>query len=251
MPIGMLPIVALLAIWQYLAARPGFPIETASSPSAIASAFVDAFRDGTMLLATMQTVQAAILGLALAVLFGVALGFAVGFSKRLDRLSLGITEIIRPVPAIALLPLSLLYFGFGLNMEASVVAFAAFWPVMIVARSAAAAIDRQLLEVAKNLEFGIIESFWKFLLPAALRQLFVGLRLGLGVALVVAITVEVAVNPRGLGYALVTAQASLRPDQVLAFLVCVGLIGWAANALSLLLERVLFKWDGVERERAA
>jgi ABC-type nitrate/sulfonate/bicarbonate transport system permease component len=242
----ILPIV-LLAAWQIGARAPGFPVQTIAPPGDVLQAFIASFSDGTLLRATGETFQATFSGLAIAILLGVPFGFLVGLAPRADRVTSGIVEVLRPVPAVAVLPLALLAFGFGATMEAVVVAFAAFWPVTIVARSAARAVDPMLLEVADGLEFDLRSRFVKLLLPAALRQLFVGLRLGLGVALVVAVTVEVAVNPSGLGYALVSAQAALRPDQVIAFLLWIGVVGWATNVLVVLAEHRLFQWDTVGR----
>jgi ABC-type nitrate/sulfonate/bicarbonate transport system permease component len=181
--------------------------------------------------------------LGLAIVLGVPFGFLVGSLPRANRAAIGVVEILRPVPAVAVIPLALLMFGFGSSMESAVVAFAAFWPVMVIARAAARAVDERLIEVARALEFNTLERFVKFLFPAALRQLFMGFRLGLGVALVVAVTVEVAVNPQGLGYSMTSAQAALRPDQVIALLVWIGLVGWTVNAVVALAEMRLFRWD--------
>jgi NitT/TauT family transport system permease protein len=78
-------------------------------------------------------------------------------------------------------------------------------------------------------------------LPAALPRVFVAFRLCVGVALVVAVTVEIAANPQGLGYALMTAQQSLQPDLMFALLLWIGLLGWALSAALLALQRRGFR----------
>ena len=75
------------------------------------------------------------------------------------------------------------------------------------------------------------ERLWKIVLPAAFVRINVGVRIALGVALVVAVTIEIAVNPRGLGYALVLAQQSLRPDLMFAQILWLALIGFLLNAM--------------------
>ena len=77
---------------------------------------------------------------------------------------------------------------------------------------------------------GFWERLWKIVLPAAFGRINVGLRIALGVALVVSVTVEIAVNPRGLGYALVLAQQSLRADLMYAQILWLALIGFLLNA---------------------
>ena len=75
------------------------------------------------------------------------------------------------------------------------------------------------------------------MLPAALPRIFVAFRLCVGIALVVAVTTEIAANPQGLGYALMNAQQSLRPDLMFAMLLWVALLGWGLGAGLLRLQR--------------
>lgn len=247
---GLLLPATLLALWHFGAALPGFPIDSVSRPGDIAAAFAGAVADGSLLRATGETLAATALGLALGGALAIPFGFAVGASARADRMTNLVIETLRPVPAVAIIPLALLVLGFGTPMEASVVAFAAFWPVMILARTGMRELDPRLLEVSDALSFGLPARFAKFMLPGAMRQLFTALKLGLGVALVVAVTVEIAANPRGLGYELVAAQVALRPDRMFAFLVWIALVGWALALLVDVAERRLFHWDGATRRAA-
>jgi ABC-type nitrate/sulfonate/bicarbonate transport system permease component len=146
-------------------------------------------------------------------------------------------EVLRPIPSVALIPLAMLVFGFGLRMELSVVAFATFWPMLVLAQAAARQVEPRLLEVARALQLPPVERFAKIVLPAMVPRLFVALRLGVAIALVVAVTVEIAANPYGMGYTLMIAQQSLDPALMLAWLFWVGLVGYAVNAGALWLQR--------------
>jgi NitT/TauT family transport system permease protein len=161
---------------------------------------------------------------------GLAIGTLLGISRVLDRLMLVSIETLRPIPPIALIPIALLIFGFGYANEIMIVAFATLWPMLILTRAAILAIDRRLVEVSRLLELGPMESAFKILLPAMVPRLFVALRLSVGVAIVVAVTVEIAVNPLGLGHAMMEAQQTLRPALALALVVWIGFVGWAVNA---------------------
>ena len=241
--IGLALPLGLLLLWQVASYAPSFPIDTVSRPLDIGAALLAAAEDGSLLMATGQTLLATLTGLAIAIAVGVPFGFAVGYSRRIEGLTDLLVETIRPIPAVALIPLALLVMGFGVSMEASLVGFAAFWPIMIMSRTGMREIDPRLLEVADALGFGTARRFAKFMLPGAMRQLFTALRLGSGVALVVAVTVEIAVNPYGLGYQLVGAQVALRPDRMFAFLVWIAFVGWALTAIISLFEARLFAWD--------
>jgi ABC-type nitrate/sulfonate/bicarbonate transport system permease component len=138
---------------------------------------------------------------------------------------------------VALIPLAMLVFGFGLRMEVSVIAFASFWPMLVLTQSAVRQVEPGLLEVARALQLGPLARFAKIILPAIVPRLFVALRLGVAIALVVAVTVEVAANPHGMGYALMIAQQSLEPARMMAWLFWIAVVGYAINLGALRLER--------------
>ena len=81
---------------------------------------------------------------------------------------------------------------------------------------------------------------WKIIIPAALPRIFVAFRLSAGIALIVAVTVEIAINPLGLGAGIMLAQQALRPDLMLAYLVWIGVIGYALNVLLIVAQSRLF-----------
>jgi ABC-type nitrate/sulfonate/bicarbonate transport system permease component len=129
-------------------------------------------------------------------------------------------------------------------MEISVVAFAALWPVLITTRSAIIEIEPRLLEVARVLCLSATATTLKVLLPAALPRVFVGFRLAAGIALIVSVTVEIAANPIGLGYAIMMAQQSLKPALMLALLIWIGVVGVGMNGLLISMQRRLFGQAG-------
>ncbi len=138
--------------------------------------------------------------------------------------------MIRPIPPIALLPIALLVFGFGYRMSIFIIAFACLWPVLLYARAAIQSIEPRLLEVARVLRLSPSAYILKILLPASLPRLFVASRIAASIALIVAVTTEIAINPQGLGFSLIEAQQSLRPARMFALLVWVGMLGWLLNA---------------------
>jgi len=227
----------LLAALEWAARSIAAGSDAVAPPSAAVLAFARAVADGSLLSATAFTLHAAAFGLALGALLGVPLGVLLGLSRRAAVAGFLSIELLRPIPSVALIPIALLVFGFGLSMEVSVVAFATFWPLLILTQSAVRQVEPGLLEVAAALQLGLAARTWKIVLPAAIPRLFVALRLGVAIALVVAVTVEIAANPNGMGYALMIAQQSLDPALMLAWLVWIGAVGFAVNALALRLQR--------------
>ena len=96
-------------------------------------------------------------------------------------------------------------------MELAVVAFATLWPVLVLAQAAVRQVEPQWLEVGAALELSAWQRARCIVLPAMVPRLFVALRLAVAIALVVSVTVEIAANPHGMGYAMMVAQQSLDP----------------------------------------
>ncbi len=209
-------------------------------PSEIAAAAATAMLDGSMLRATGQTLLSAFGGLLIGGALGLVFGTLMGLFLIFQRLMEVTVESLRPIPSVALIPIALLIFGLGYAMEITLIAKTSFWPVLLLTIAAVRGVKPRLLEVARLLRMGLVARVVKIVIPAALPGIFVGFRIAVGTALVVAVTVEIAANPLGLGYAMMRAQESLRPDLVFAYLFWVGLVGWFINALLQWLQRRLF-----------
>ncbi len=234
---GLAVPLVLLALLEAYARGPGKTSDALAAPTAAAQALGRALADGSLLQGTLFTLGSAALGLAVAMLAGTLLGIWLGLSRRAGAWGFLTAEVLRPIPSVALIPLAMLVFGFGLRMEAAVVAFAVFWPMLVLAQAAARQVDPRLLEVGHALGLSPVARLTKIVLPAMVARLFVALRLGVSIALVVAVTVEIAANPNGMGYAMMVAQQSLDPALMLAWLFWIAVVGYAVNLLALLLER--------------
>lgn len=143
---------------------------------------------------------------------------------------------------MALIPLSLMVFGFGLRLEAAVIAFACLWPILLVTVDAVHNIEPRLLELGRVLELKFSDRLFKIILPAVFARVSIGLRVAVGIALVVAVTVEIVINPRGLGYGMIMAQQSLKPELMYAQLFWLGALGWGGNFL---MQKAVAQWPGM------
>jgi len=226
---GAIVPVLLLAFWE-IASRAGLLLDSLSRPSDVSVALVASLRDGSLLLATVQTFETALLGLAIAALVGMFAGALLGLSPRLEAVTGPTIEALRPIPAVAFMPLALMMFGFGIGLEASIVSYACVWPILIVTTAAVREVEPRLMDVADVMEMSFAERLRKIVLPAALARINVGLRVAAGIALVVAVTVEVVLSPRGLGYSLILAQQSMNFALMYAQLVWLCVVGYALNA---------------------
>lgn len=229
--------LAAVGSFEWYTRTAGQGSDALAPPTAALSALWRALIDGSLLEATAFTLGTAALGLLVGTLLGVSLGIALGLSRRAAQMGFFSIEVLRPVPSVALIPLAMLVFGFGVRMEFSIVAFASFWPMLILTQAAVQQVEPRLLEVSRVLGLSPAQRSLKIILPSIVPRLFVALRLGVAVALVVAVTVEIAANPHGMGYAMMIAQQSLDPALMLAWLIWIGVVGYLINAAALRLQR--------------
>ena len=233
--------VCLLIAAELAIVLSGYNGASVARPSDIAGGAVEALLDGSMLKATRETLISAGAGLLIGGGIGLVMGVLLGLFPVMYWLFEVPLEAIRPIPSVALIPIVLLIFGLGHWMEISLVAKTSLWPMFFLTHAAVRGVKPRLLEVAKLLRMGRVERVRKIVLPAAAPGIFVGFRLSMGAAMIVAVTVEIAANPLGLGYAMMEAQERLRPDLAFAYLFWVGLVGWGINAGILALQRRLFR----------
>jgi len=234
-------VVPLILVAIAEASLHGVESDSLAAPSQVARALVTLLADGSLLWASAQTLVASLGGLAIGGGLGLVLGVWFGLSRSAAAGASISVELLRPIPSVALIPVALLIFGFGYRLELFVVAFTCFFPMLILTQAAVRAVEPRLIEVSRVLNFSPLARALKIVLPAALPRIFVAFRLSVGIALVVAVTCEVASNPQGLGYGLISAQQSLAPDKMLAMLLWVGLLGWGLSSGLAALEQ---RWFG-------
>lgn len=241
---AVLPLALLLFMEAAMRVHP-VESDALAAPSAVLLAGWDAVRDGSLLLASRQTLGSTLGGLALGGGIGLLLGIWLGLSRLAAQGAALTIELLRPIPSVALIPVAMLIFGFGYRLEMFVVGFSCLFPMLLLTQAAVRAVEPRLLEVGQVLGLSPWQRVAKIVLPAALPRIFVAFRLCLGIALVVAVTTEIASNPQGLGYAMIQAQQSLAPARMLALLVWVGLLGWGLSAALLQVQRHGFaRWGG-------
>jgi ABC-type nitrate/sulfonate/bicarbonate transport system permease component len=230
---------ALVALAEF-GARAAGPSDSIAPPSEVLAAFLDAVRDGSLVAATRDTLISAFGGLILGASLGVIFGLALGSLRTLDRLLELALELLRPIPSVAVIPIALVALGFGYRLEIAIVAVACFWPLLILSRAAVRGIEPRLIEVARALRLSPLQEAIKIVAPAALPRIFLAFRLAAGISLVVAVTVEIAVNPQGLGYEAMVAGQALRPALMLANILWIGIVGYALNAALVIAQARLF-----------
>ena len=236
-----LPVLVFLA-WEATSRAGLISPASFSKPSSIGQAWLTAIGDGSLVEQTLQTLTSAMFALAIAVVIGIGFGVLIGLSRAVAGTTSLTIEILRPIPSVALIPLSLLIFGFGYQMSATVAAFASVWPILIMTSASIRTTEPTLKEIGVLLQLSYAQRLFKVVLPAVAPGVMVGVRLAVAISIVVVITTEIVANPMGLGYGIIIAQQSLQTDLVWATLIWIGCVGWFINYVVLAAEKYWLSW---------
>lgn len=230
--LGLATLGLVLLVWQVTVQSGLLSFEFLPAPSAIFKALGSVIASGDLLREIGFTMTSVSIGWLIALVIGVSAGLLLGSSSASRRYSMASIEFLRPIPGIAFLPVGLLLFGFSTAMELFVIVLPVLWPILTGTMAAVMAVPARLYEVGRTLRLTRLEVSYKVLLPAAAPTIFVGARISLTLALVLAVIAEMIGNPQGLGYAIVREQQSMRPDFMFAYVLVVGLLGVTINAIA-------------------
>lgn len=178
-------------------------------------------------------------GYLLAVVVGVPAGAALGWSTRSARAFGPVIEVLRPISPLAWIPLAILWLGVGDGAAVFLIFVAAVLPITVAAAAAVRAVPAVHIDAARNFGLGRVAVLRRVLLPGALPQLLVGLRIALGIAWLVVVAAEMLATDAGLGYLIIDARnAGKRYDLVVAGMLLVGAIGLLLDVCLRALERL-------------
>ena len=173
----------------------------------------------------------------------IAVGLAMGRSRTLFNLLEPLIEIIRPLPKPALLPPLILFMGIGSAMKITIVGLAVFFPVLINTVQGVRGIDPVMIGTARTFGYGRFQIVRKIVLPAALPFIFTGLRVSLGLGLILVVVAEMLAGTGGVGYLILDMQRTFQARAMYAWLVILACLGFSLNAGFVLLERRILFWS--------
>jgi NitT/TauT family transport system permease protein len=234
-------LIALLGGWEFAIDALGVNSYVLPPPSAIAASIVEMTLDGSLAANLLVTGEEALCGLLIAVIAGLAIGALVAHSPLFERTVYGYLVAIQTMPKIALAPLFVAWFGFGLASKVSVAALIAFFPMLVNVIVGLKSCDEGKIDVLRALAASEWRIFWLVRLPFALPYIFAGLNVAVVFALTGAIVGEFVGARDGLGYQMLMANSAMDIPQVFGVLVVLGAIGLALSlAVDALRRRVLY-----------
>lgn len=233
----MIVFIVLLGIWELLCSRPGSALPPPTQVfSDTLELITDPFYDNGgndvgmawQLLASLQRVA---YGYAMAAIAGIALGVLVGQSSWALRGLDPLFQVLRTVPPLAWLPISLAGFQDGNPSAIFVIFITAIWPIIINTSIGIRNIPEDYRNVSRVIRLNGLEYFWKIMLPAAAPYIFSGLRIGVGLSWLAIVAAEMLIGGVGIGFFIWDAWNSSRISDIILALFYVGIIGFLLDRL--------------------
>ena len=246
-PVAVL--LALFAAWWFVAWRELVPAYLVPSPGAVAQTMV---AEWPMLLEhTWVTTLETIVGFVLAAVIGVATAVLLVYSRTAEKSLYPLILFAQVIPKIAIAPILVVWFGFGMTPKIILAVLIAFFPVVVSAVAGLRSVDPELLEMSATMGASRWKTFLKIRFPGALPQLMSGLKVAVTLAVVGAVVGEFVGADRGLGYVLLLASGNLDAPLLFADLILMSLIGVVLFVLVEVLERLLIPWHASRRGNLA
>jgi ABC-type nitrate/sulfonate/bicarbonate transport system permease component len=246
--LGLALPVALLLLWELwgnTAQSPRMPL-----PSKVVVAGVQMVANGDILQAILQSLIRVFWGFGVAALLAIPLGLAMGHSRAIERNVDPVVESFRPIAAIAILPLAILWLGTGTGAAVMIVAYAAFFPIVINTVAGTKRVNPTLLQAAATMGLSRVTTIRTVLVPAALPSIGVGLRIAMGVAWTAIVAAELAVGAKaggggsgGIGQMMFVFYAySIELNRIIVCMLAVGAVALALDRLLRVAMRLSMPW---------
>lgn len=239
-PYAALTVLALLLAWQLATYLFHIPVYLLPSPSAIA---LDLFHRWPILLANSWiTLLEVVTGFVISVVIGLPLAICVSYSRALDRTIYPLIVGSQTIPKVAIAPLLLAWFGFGLAPKIMIVTLVAFFPIVVNSVVGLRSASPQMLHLARSMGASQLQIFWRFRLPQALPNIFAGMKMATVLAVIGAVVAEFVGADSGLGYLIMVAGADFKIDRQFSAVLVLSLLGMLLFWLAGWVERRVLPW---------
>jgi NitT/TauT family transport system permease protein len=237
-----LPLLLLALAWE-VTARLNIVDSSALPPlSHVASAWVDLVRDGELIGNGAASLYRGAVGLLLAVIVGGGLGIGMARWRLLDVFVNPLVELFYPLPKSALIPVTVLWLGFGDGSKILLIFLGCMIPVTIGAYNGARGADQALVWSARSMGAKNLRLMWDVVVPSALPELLNGVRTALALAFILLVSSELIVSQQGFGYLIGYLGSTGSYEGMYAVVLTVAFLGFAADRLYQLLMQWLLSW---------
>jgi NitT/TauT family transport system permease protein len=240
--IRYLPLLLLALAWE-LASRLELVSTSALPPlSDVIVAWVDMIKDGELISNGLSSLYRAGAGLALSIAIGATLGIVMAWWKPVNVLLSPIVEIFYPLPKSALIPVTVIWLGFGDGSKILLIFLGCMLPVTIGAFNGARSSEQVLVWSARSMGANKLRMLWDVVVPSAMPELLNGIRTALALSFILLVSSELIVAQKGFGYLIGSFGANGSYDAMYAVVLTVAFLGFAADRIYLLILKRTLAW---------
>lgn len=239
---SILLLLAFLGFWEAYVRRWDVSRFILPPPSVVMSAWVEALATKRLWIHTWVTVEETALGFFFATITGVVLGAALGKMPRLEQTLSPFIVATQVIPKVALVPLFVVWFGFGLTPKVVIAAVLAFFPILVNTILGVKSVDRGHQEVMISLNASRWQTLTQLTLPSALPYILTGMEMGIVLSIIGAVVGEYLGGNAGLGNIAVQEMNSFNTTALFAVIVHLSLLGFVFFALIVAARRYLIEW---------
>jgi NitT/TauT family transport system permease protein len=255
--IGLVAPAIVIAVWQAVASMGWVNPQVLPSPLAVVEKWIayllplQPYAEGSrlswvfsgeLIVDSIGSMYRVLVGFLIGAGLALPLGLAMGASQRVYAWFNPLVQLLRPIPPIAYIPLSILWFGLGNPPAVFLIALGAFFPVLMNTIAGVRQVDGIYLRAARNLGAGGRTMFLRVILPAAVPYILSGVRIGIGTAFIVVIVSEMIAVNNGLGFRILEAREYFWSDKIIAGMITIGLWGLAIDVGMNRLNNYLLRW---------
>jgi len=238
-----LPLLILALAWE-AASRLGLVSSLALPPlSDVITAWIELIKSGELITNGVTSLWRAAAGLGLSVVIGAVLGIAMAWWRPVNVLLGPLVEMFYPLPKSALIPVTVIWLGFGDGSKILLIFLGCMLPVTIGAYNGARASDQMLVWSARGMGAGRVRTLWDVVVPSALPELLNGIRTALALSFILLVSSELIVARSGFGYLIGFLGASGTYDAMFAVVLTVAFLGFAADRFYLAIMRRALLWQ--------
>ena len=256
---GLIVPVILLAVWQTASSMGWVNPHVLPSPLAVVQRWIAYLLpqvpyaeatgswlawtvSGELIVDSIGSMYRVIVGFLIGAGLALPLGLMMGASPRVYAWLNPLAQVLRPIPPIAYIPLSILWFGLGNPPAIFLIAIGAFFPVLINTIAGVRHVDGIYIRAARNLGANQRTMFLRVMLPAAVPYILSGVRIGIGTAFIVVIVSEMIAVNNGLGFRILEAREYFWSDKIIAGMISIGMLGLAIDVGVTKLNNHLLRW---------
>ncbi|MBW4080711.1 ABC transporter permease [Paenibacillus sp. S150] len=240
--LGLIVPGTVLLLWQLLGHYGVISEMLFPTPYTIVQAFAALAVSGDLWMHLRISLVRVVAGFLLGGILGLVLGIIVGLFRKSERLLDPSLQMIRMIPSLAVVPLFILWFGIGEESKVLLIAKSAFFPLYINVFMGIRNVDNKLFEVSRVLGFSRLKQTVKLVLPAALPNIFLGLRLSLGLSWLGLVVAELIASTSGIGYMMSDARQFADTPVVFVGIITFAVCGLLSDILVREAERRLLGW---------